>query len=143
MSDIADESDKLADSLEEDSDAAVVVAKSMMSMEKGLEKLQDGFEDWRDALKGNQKESKAYADAMSNIQEGVADLLDVEKDAVSSDFVEGHLEEIEKAATGDADAIDELRDALVDDFVIHLKAEKDWDDNIFNEVQSQISNLRD
>jgi len=114
-----------------------------MSMEQGLEKLQDGFEDWRDTLKSNQKESRAYADAMSNIQEGVADLLDVEKDAVSSDFVEDHLEEIEKAATGDAEAIDGLRDALVDDFIINLKAEKDWDDDIFNGVQDQIAGLRE
>lgn len=45
LSDIADKSDILADNLTEDSDAALLVARSVMSMNKGVEKLQDNFED--------------------------------------------------------------------------------------------------
>jgi hypothetical protein len=41
----ADGAEDFADSLETDADAAAVVTQSIMRMNKGIDKLADGFED--------------------------------------------------------------------------------------------------
>jgi hypothetical protein len=43
--DIADESDKFADSMDESADATAVVTQSIMRMNRGIESLADGWED--------------------------------------------------------------------------------------------------
>ena len=45
IAEIADESDELADSLERDGDAAGIVTKSVMRMNRGVESLSKGMED--------------------------------------------------------------------------------------------------
>lgn len=45
LADIADESDKFADSMDESADATAVVTQSIMRMNRGIESLADGWED--------------------------------------------------------------------------------------------------
>lgn len=45
LADIADESDKLADSMDENADATAIVTQSIMRMNRGIESLADGWED--------------------------------------------------------------------------------------------------
>ena len=47
-----------------------------------------------------------YAEAMGGVKDALADMFEIEKKFISSDFVADHLKDIEKAATGDEDAID-------------------------------------
>ena len=61
-----------------------------------------------------------YAEAMGGVKDALADMFEIEKKFISSDFVADHLKDIEKAATGDEDAIDNLRDALADDIVVNI-----------------------
>ena len=46
--------------------------------------------------------------------------MDVEEDLISNDFVENHLEEISKAAEGDADAIDFLRSQMDEEIIANI-----------------------
>lgn len=138
----------MADSLEEDSDAALLVARSVMSMNKGVEKLQENFEDWGDVLSNSAKDSVEYSEALSGVKDALADMYEVQKDFISDDFVADHLKEIEKAATGDEDAIDGLRDALADDIVVNIVNQNNQSlgpgESLIDlsSVQDEVANMR-
>jgi hypothetical protein len=106
--DIAEESDELADSLKGDADTAAKLSVQIGKMNRGVETLADNFDEWGDVLKNSSKESLVYSKAMKGTQKALADVLDVEEEYISDDFVKEHLEDIEKAAEGDAEAIDRL-----------------------------------
>lgn len=117
---IAKESDELADSLIEDAETAADLSVQIGKMNRGIDTLADNFEDWKDILKNSSKESQEYSKALQGTQEALADVLDVEEQFISDDFVTEHLEEIGKAATGDAAAIDSLRAALAEQIVLDI-----------------------
>ena len=102
-----------------------VVAKGIMKMNDAIDTLADNFKDWRNILEKSAEGSEEFADAMMSTKGAVADLLDVSQDFVSNDFIADHLDEIAKAATGDAEAIDNLKAALLDDIVAHIVVEND------------------
>lgn len=72
------------------------------------------------------------------MRDAVADLLDVEEDAIDSDFLTNvnNLRLIEEAAKGNAEAIDKLRDAYADRILLNISA-----DNLLEE--SDIQSLKD
>ena len=133
---VADESELLEDSLSSDADAAAEVAKSVTRMNKGIDTLADNFEDWNSILKKSDKSSAEYSKAMSGMKDALSDVLDVESDIIDNDFIEKHLEEIEKAATGDAEAIDALKEALAEDILLEVVGVSKFDD-----VNQDIQNL--
>ena len=102
-----------------------VVAKGIMKMNDAIDTLADNFKDWRDILEKSAEGSEEFADAMMSTKGAVADLLDVSQDFVSNDFIADHLDEIAKAATGDTEAIDNLKAALLDDIVAHIVVKND------------------
>jgi hypothetical protein len=59
---------------------------------------------------------------MSGIKDALSDILDVNKDLLSSDFVTDNLPLIEKAATGSAEAIDELTSKLDEEIILNITA---------------------
>ena len=119
LMEVADDAKELADDLMYDSDAALIVAKSIMRMNNGVDKLADNYEDWISVLKKSQKSSEEYSDALHGMQDALADILDTEDKLITDDFVQKHFKEIEKAAKGDAEAIDELHKELAKDIVIN------------------------
>lgn len=135
IADIADESDELADVLEKDADAASVVTKSIMRMNKGIEDLADGIEEWSDVLEKSDKTSQEYFESLTKIRDGLADILDTEAEFISASFVKDHLDDIKLAAEGNADAIDRLRDAYADQVVLDIAL----DNNISEEIRSKLT----
>ena len=125
----AEESDKLADSLKYDSDAATMVANQVMKMNRGIDNLADGFEDWNSILKKSSKESQEYADAMGGVKNALSDILDVSEDYISNDFVTKNLDKIKEASTGSETAIESLRDELSNDIIANLL--------VYNNMESQ------
>ena len=110
-----------------DDNEAKIVAKSIMKMNDAVETLAENFVDagddgdyWIDILKNSSKESEEYANAMNGTIDAVANLLDISSDYVSQDFISSHLDEINQAATGDAEAIDALKSALADDIIANI-----------------------
>lgn len=137
MMEIAKESDILADSLASDAESAADLAVEITRMNKGIDDLADGFEDWRDVLDNSSKESAEYAAAMSKTKKALSDVLDVEEDLVSDDFVTQHLDDIAKAATGDEEAIDALRASMDEEIILRVSAGKT------DEAIAKINTLND
>ena len=124
LADIADESDKLADSMDESGDATAVVTQSILRMNKGIESLSEGWEEWADVLSNSSKESEEYWEALVNTQNALVDLLDTTEDVkkfFDDDFIKENAEDIEKAADGDADAIDRLKNAALEKIVLNIE----------------------
>lgn len=140
---MADESDILADSLEKDAEAAAIVAKSAMRMNKGVESLAENFEEWNDVLKNSDKSSEEYCKALNDMKDAVSDLLDVEEDAVDSEFIINNLPLIEKAAKGNAEAIDQLRDAYADKILLDISVENNLDDSKIQSLKDRLNSLQD
>lgn len=120
LMELSEESDELSESLASDAQSAADLAVEITRMNKGIDSLADGFEDWSDVIKKSSKASAEYSDAMFEMKSALADVLDVESDLISSDFVEDHLDDIEKAATGDADAIDKLRASMDEEIIANI-----------------------
>jgi hypothetical protein len=84
-----------------------------------------------------------YALAMSDTKKALADVLGVEEELIDSEFVESHLEDIEKAATGDAEAIDKLRASMDEEIIANIKLNRpDLTnlDSLDQEVKSALEN---
>ena len=124
LTQVAKESQKLSDSLASDADSAADLAVEITRMNKGIDTLADNFKDWNDILKKSDKTSEEYAQAMTGMKTAVADVLDVEADLLSNDFITSHSEDIQKAATGDADAIDRLRASMDEEIIGKIKLDR-------------------
>ena len=140
---VSDESGELADSLETDAEASAKVAKSVMRMNNGVEELAENFDDWKDVMKKSSKESEEYHEALSGMQNAVADLLDTEEDYVSDDFLQSHFEDIEKAADGDAEAIDRLKQALAEDIIMKVAVSNDVSAEKQEEIKTWLQEIQD
>lgn len=145
LADIADESDKLADSMDESADATAVVTQSIMRMNRGIESLADGWKDWSDVLKKSSKESQEYWEALKDTQDALADLLDVGEEAkkyFDDDFIAKHMDDISEAAKGNADAIDRLRDSFADELILKVAIDNNLTDEVKNQLTDSINDLQ-
>jgi hypothetical protein len=57
---------------------------------------------------------------MSDVKDAMSDVLGTSEEFIDDDFILEHMEDIEKAATGDAEAIDSLRKALATDILCNI-----------------------
>lgn len=140
LKDVADNSEELSDDLKDNLEDCQDLAVQIKRMNKGIDTLSENWDEWSDILKNSSKESEEYADAMTGSKEAMADLLDVTEEFISDNFVTENMEDIAKAAEGDADAIDKLRASMLEDIVMHL----DLDDSALSNEQllGQVNNLQ-
>ena len=142
----AEASDLLDDSLKNNKEAAEDVALYTTKMNKGIDKLANGFEDWNSILKQSDKSSEEYNKAMSEMKDAMSDVLGVEEDFLSDDFILENMDKIEKAAKGDAEAIDALAIAAGQSILINIAMgnealEKDLlalQDTLLNKIPKDI-----
>lgn len=131
----------LSSELTENAKSAVEVSKSVMRMNKGIETLSSNIDTWGSVLKKSSKSSQEYAEAINGIKESLADVLGIEKDYISTDFVEKHLKDIEKVAKGDEKAIDKLGVAAAKDIAINVALKNTGDKNIQSQVEKMVNDL--
>ena len=101
----------LDDSYEMSAEDAVILAIANQRMNKGIATLNKNFKTWRNTLETTEKTSDDYAEAMTDIESAVADLIGAADDFDLPDgFLDApeNLDLIEKAAEGDARAINEI-----------------------------------
>ena len=146
---IAEDSEDFADALDKDAESAVVVAQSVIEMNKGIDALADGFEEWSDILKKSSKESQEYADAIGGIQAALSQVYGVEQDYISNDFVTSHMKEIEQVANGSESAIESLRQALAEDIIVNIAVYNGLDEttqsnliNMIHELEATIPDIK-
>ena len=134
----AKHTDKFADTLEDNEDGAEDLAIQIMRMTKGVDDLAGNWEDWSDILKKSDKSSQEYYEALDKTKEAMSDLLDINTEFISEDYIQKHMEDIGKAAKGDADAIDRLRAAALEDIILKFELDdsKITNAQLLTEVQS-------
>ena len=117
---MANEDERLADSLGENADVAFKVAKNIMRMNDGIEELGKNWKNWNDILKKSSKTSEEYATALGGMRKSLSKILDVDESAFQNEFIIDNLDEISKAADGDEEAIERLRDSLQDSIIANV-----------------------
>lgn len=137
---VAEESDLVSDELKNNEEAAEDVALVTTKMNKGIDKLADGFEDWSDVLNESDESSQEYFEAMTNMKDAMSDVLNISEDFLSDDFITENMEDIEKAANGDAEAIDRLRAAALEDIVMNFELNGDMTNQ---ELWTKVQGLQD
>jgi methyl-accepting chemotaxis protein len=105
-SDLLDKS--MSANTEEAKEIADEVARYTMKMNKGVEKLANGFEEWNSILNDSNEASEEYYKAMTDIKDAMSDVLGVDEEFLTDSFIKDHLPLIKEAAEGSAEAIDEL-----------------------------------
>ena len=123
LMEVAEASELVSDELKDNKEAAEDVALYTKKMNKGIDALADGFEDWSDILKKSDSSSEEFAEAMAGMKSAMSDVLGVGEEWLSNDFILSNLEDIEKAANGDADAINRLAIAAGKDILVHMELE--------------------
>jgi len=142
LADIADESEELADTLDENGTSAGFVARSIMRMNDAIEDLNKNQEEWLSILKESNKASEEYWKSLKDMRKAFSDLLNLEDEAekfLSGEFFVKQSKDIQLAAEGDAEAIDRLRQAALDEIIIGIGIENKLDTKVF---QSQIQQLQ-
>ncbi|MCM1323998.1 MAG: hypothetical protein NC218_07540 [Acetobacter sp.] len=139
LQDVAKNVSGLSDELADNDDAAKIVAKSIMKMNAGIDDLADNYEDWADILENSTEGSAEFADAIDGMRKAVASLLDVSDEFVTNNFLKDNLEDIERAATGDEEAIDRLKAALLEDIVAKIVVDNQLDDF---DLLGEVTNLQ-
>lgn len=120
LQDLAGSSELVDSSLAENEETAEEVARAVMKTNDGVEKLSEGFEDWSDVIENSDEASEEYCDAMSGMKDALSDVLGVSEEFIDNDFIKENMDDIAKAAEGDAEAIDNLRAALAEDLILDL-----------------------
>ncbi len=147
IQEIAKDSDDLSDNLADSQEAANAYAVSLFRMNKGIETLSENSEEWIDILKKSSKSSVEYYNAMEDMREALGDVLDItDPSQLSANFFDNaeNLDLVSKAAEGDADAIEALRDAAYEDILVNVTSNLDSPEmteevtSTFNELKTKL-----
>lgn len=139
-------SEKLSKDLANNEEAAEDLAVQIKRMNQGVEDLADNWKDWSDILKKSSKGSDEYYEASKKTKAAMSDLLDISSDFISLDFVDTLANDaeaaalMERAAKGDGEAIDELRQKALKDIILHM--ELDDTDLTGEELWSRVQGLQ-
>lgn len=79
---------------------------------------------------------------MRVMKDTVADLLDVNSEFVSADFIKNHMDELGKVVEGDTAAIDTLKSALADDLILNIMVENGIDESTQAQILSDVDYLQ-
>ena len=144
----SENSSYFSENLKEDDQAAKDVAASILRLNRGVATLGKEFYDsskktdgWYDILKKSSKESLEYSKAMSGTKAALSDLTGVSKEFITNDFVSKNLDLVKKAASGSAEAIDELKSKIATDSVAEVIAKQLGDSA--KDVESNTKKLQD
>lgn len=146
LQDVADSAENVADYLKEDSAAAKEVAISATRLNRGLDTLQENLIDWEKVLnrEGLDKSSKDYADTIIKLKDATADVLNIDSNELTEDFVVKHFEDIKLAAQGDIEAIERLQQVYSEGYVDQLKTVVGTNEQFaknLNGLSSEIANF--
>ena len=137
----------LDDGLSKNTELAKELAIQVERMNIGVKSLSDNWKDWSSILKNSSKGSEEYFQASNGLREALADIFDVSKDYISLNMVDKWskdskaLELIGKAAKGDGEAIDKLREKASKDIVANIAAAPNIDTKKFNSFFNEVRDL--
>ena len=119
------------ENLKDNREAALAAAEANIRWNKGIDNLSSVLSDNANALKKSNKGTWDYYEALGKVKKAASDLLGIE---VSTEYVEEHLEDLQKAVDGDEEAIKRLQKTAAVDwaktFVKGVKDVKDAEGNV-------------
>ena len=134
---------KLNPDLKDNEKQAKSIALANIKMNKGLSDLSDNFDDYSKALKNNKKGSAEYAKALDGMQKIMGNVLNIDGEALSDSFYTSakNMELMKKAAEGDIQAIEDLRQAAGNDIIAHVQADTEEAKQALKDFDSVIDNI--
>lgn len=97
--------------LEDNAEAAAQMAIMNQRMNKGVNTLTDNWKDWKKTLKGTDKTTQDYAEALVGAENAMKDILNLADDAViPEDFLQTpeNLDLLDEIANGSEEAVEKL-----------------------------------
>lgn len=95
-------------------------AASCIEAANGMDDLSENIESYTKSITEADKGSLEYAEAMTKVRDDLGGILNMDPTSFSTDFIEENLEQIQEAAGGSEDAINQLRAAAYDDVVMNI-----------------------
>lgn len=121
LNSIAGKTDEVTDEFLNNSVATETLAQSVLRMEQGYSVLIDTWSEWNDILQNESlKTTREYQETLQDARAAIADLLDINEQWVSDDFIVNHLETIGQALDGTQESYDQLRDALAEEVQLNI-----------------------
>lgn len=117
------------------------LATDLIRTQKGVDKLSESFEENYDILSRGDKTSLEYAEALAETKDALADVLNVSSEDISNDFIANHLEDIQSLVNGDVEALDRLRIAAGQEYVLELNQTGNLSDESLNYLQQKITEI--
>ena len=113
------------------------IALANIRMNKGIENLAKNWEDYSKIIKTNNKFAPETKMAFDSVRQSIADVLNIEKDMVSDNFITDHYDLIKRAAEGSIEAIEQLQDEMATDIILGV----DFDPSKADEKQQEILDM--
>ena len=107
------------DDVEDFEDTMKKLAAGNARASKSLEELTESFEDNRDIIENSDKSSLEYAEAVTEVTDQIAGLLNVDPDSLSEGFVTSAqtMENLQGIINGDQEALENLRASAAQDII--------------------------
>lgn len=120
IQDIADETEDFSDELQYNEKAAKKNAEAILRFNSAIEDINENYEDWNYTLKQGSVQDQAKA--VKQMRNAYADLLDIDMDSLSDDFIknEENLELMKQAAEGSEEAYQKLQEAAGKDILAQI-----------------------
>lgn len=132
---------EFSENLKDNQKAAENVAEAILRYDSAVEDVKKNSKDWMKILKsGNLQDMASIMDDLSNSYE---DLLDLDGDVLSDDFVTNaeNLELMTKAANGSVEAYNELARRAAEDIIAQCKLEVDFDQAKFDAALAEFQSI--
>lgn len=110
------------DDVEDFEDTMTKLAAGNARASKSLEELTESFEDNRDIIENSDKTSLEYAEAVTEVTDQLAGLLNIDPDSLSEGFVTSAetMENLQGVIDGDQNALDNLRASAAQDIIQNI-----------------------
>ena len=139
--DQSDEAKKARKSLDSFNDTTEDVTTDLIRTQKGLDSLSESFEENYDILKNGDATTLEYAEALTETKDAMADVLNVSSEDLSNNFILDNLDEIKRLVDGDVEALDNLRVAAGQDYVLSLYQEGNLTTDQLDYLQQEIAEI--
>lgn len=139
--DQSDEAKKARKSLDSFNDTTEDVTTDLIRTQKGLDSLSESFEENYDILKNGDATTLEYAEALTETKDAMADVLNVSSEDLSNNFILDNLDEIKRLVDGDVEALDNLRVAAGQDYVLKLYQEGNLTTDQLDYLQQEIAKI--
>lgn len=123
-------------------DKARQLAIANQRLDRGLNSLNDNFENWAKSLKKTGKNTAEYSETIKGVRESFADMLNISSgDNLSIEWIEGLMkdsERMKKILAGDQEALEQFRQEALDQLIDNSDI-----DNGLQNILSTISQLEE